>query len=215
MLRPQREPFFNTSFEEPAIIAKINPQLAAVISALADVPADQLAKASAIFHPRRVERGTMLLHAGDVPHTLLFVVSGLLRLFYLDTAGNEFTKSFCDTNDLVSAYSALLLGTPSRLFIDALEDTTLLVAEYSDYQALSAQHPCWARVNQKRAELLFIKKEQRESALLLDDAQTRYQQFLSEYPDLDRRVKQHHIASYLGITPVSLSRIRARLRVLT
>lgn len=193
----------------------IHPQLAAVMTVLADVPADQLAKASAIFQPTRVERGSVLLHAGDVPHTLMFVVSGMLRLFYLDDNGNEFTKSFCSANDLVTAYSALLLGTPSRLFIDALEDSALLVADYRDYLALSAQHPCWALVNQKRAELLFIKKEQRESALLLDDAQTRYRQFLSEYPGLDSRVKQHHIASYLGITPVSLSRIRARLRALT
>jgi CRP-like cAMP-binding protein len=140
------------------------------------------------------------------------VVSGLLRLYYIDANGNEFIKSFCVENEIVAAYSALLLHEPSRLFIQALEPSTLLVADFAEYQAVSAQHACWQMVNSRIAETLFIKKEKREAALLLDDAETRYRAFLAEYPQLEQRVKQHHIASYLGITPVSLSRIRARLR---
>lgn len=182
------------------------------LRALADVPDAELAKLGALFRTAALRRGAHLIRAGEMPGQLAFVEAGLLRLYYLDAEGREFTKSFCAEGEVVAAYSALLLSQPSRLSIEALEDTRLLVADYQDYEALSAGHPCWAAVNQRRAEALFIKKEQREAALLLDDAETRYRQFLADHPGLEARVRQHHIASYLGITPVALSRIRARLR---
>ena len=122
------------------------------------------------------------------------------------------TMSFCAENVFVAAYSALLMKQPSRLFIQALEDTKLLVADYSVYRSLSESQAGLQRLNCRIAEFLFIKKERRESALLLDDAKTRYLSFLEEYPGLEARLKQHHIASYLGVTPVTLSRIRAQLK---
>ncbi len=184
----------------------------ASLRALADVPEAELAKLLALFRPTTLRRGEHLLRAGEMPRSLAFVESGLLRLYYLDADGREFTKSFCTEGEVVAAYSALLLGQPSRLFIEALEDSRLLVVDYRAYQELAVGHACWAAVNQRRAEALFIKKEQREATLLLDDAETRYRQFLVDHPGLEARVRQHHIASYLGITPVALSRIRARLR---
>ena len=173
------------------------------------VPDEELQKAKDIFHPVRLEKECFFVRAGEIPQTLGFVVSGLLRFYYIDAAGNEFIKSFSIENGFVAAYSGLLLGEPSRLFIDAIEDSLLLVAHYEAYQTLSAGHPCWQIINRKVAEGLYIKKEKRESQLLLDDATTRYLRFLKEYPGLEGRLKQYHIASYLGITPVSLSRIRA------
>lgn len=184
----------------------------ASLHALADVPETEGVKLFALCRPAILRRGEHLLRAGETPRSLAFVEAGLLRLYYLDADGREFTKSFCTEGEVVAAYSALLLDQPSRLFIEALEDSQLLVADYRAYQELAAGHPCWAAVNQRRAEALFIKKEQREAALLLDDAETRYRQFLADHPGLEARLRQHHIASYLGITPVALSRIRARLR---
>jgi CRP-like cAMP-binding protein len=190
-------------------------QLTNVLQSWADIPWEQRAAMIEIFRPASADRDAVLLHAGEYPQTLTFIVSGLLRLYYINDNGDEYTKSFCVENDIVSAYSALLLNEPSRLFIQALEPSSLLVADFQSYQRISTQHPCWQIVNCKIAEALFIKKEKREASLLLDDAQTRYLAFLAEYPQLEGRVKQHHIASYLGITPVSLSRIRARLPSLT
>lgn len=187
-------------------------RLEAALRTLADIPNSEIAKARALFHVRDLPRGSLLVRAGEMPQTIAFVCEGILRLYYLDANGREYTKSFCVEHELVAAYSALLLGKPSRLFIEALEDVRLLVTDYRDYQALSTQHPCWQQVNRRQVELLFIKKELRESTLLLDDAETRYRQFLAEHPGLEARVKQHYIASYLGITPVSLSRIRANMR---
>lgn len=190
-------------------------RLAATLRQLAEIPEAELGRALDLFRPASLRRDEHLLRAGEVPATIAFLVSGILRLYYLDEAGNEYTKSFCCAPDLVGAYSALLLDEPSRLFIQALEDASLLVADYGEYRRLAAGHGCWQTVNLRIAETLFIKKEKREAALLLDDAEARYRQFQAEYPRLEGRVRQRHIASYLGITPVSLSRIRARRRKLT
>ncbi|NET74288.1 MAG: Crp/Fnr family transcriptional regulator [Sphaerospermopsis sp. SIO1G2] len=185
-------------------------QLHRFLRYLTPIPDDQLLAVDRLFQPLFLPKGNFFVEAGVVPHRLGFVVSGLLRLFYIDPDGNEYTKSFRPENGVIAAYSGLLLQQPSRLHIEALEDTQLLVAHYDAYKALTAQHPCWEIVGRKLAESLFIKKEERESQLLLDDAATRYQHFLHDYPGLEPRLKQYHIASYLGITPATLSRIRSQ-----
>jgi len=192
----------------------VNPfyhQLIGVLQSITTLPDEQIEKLSEIFRPASLSVGQFFIHAGARPTQIGFVVSGLMRLYYVNSAGVEFTKAFCPENHFVAAYSALLLNQPARFFIEALEDTFLLVADYQAYQQLWAEHACWQTINHRLVEGLFIKKEKREAELLLDDATTRYQTFLAEYPDLENRVKQYHIASYLGISPVSLSRIRKSL----
>ena len=183
-------------------------QLHQVIRSFTAIPEAEWTKARQLFQPVVLQKGSFFVRAGEVPKSLGFVVSGLLRLFYIDDDGAEFNKSFSAENGFVAAYSGLLLQEPSRLFVDALEDSELLVADYAAYQVLAEGHPCWQIINRKIAENLFIKKEKRESELLLDSATTRYMRFRAEYPALVDRLKQYHIASYLGITPVALSRIR-------
>lgn len=187
-------------------------QLTVILRSLIDLPDDEAVKAATLFQPFCLKRGEFFVRAGEMPKTIGIVMSGILRLYYVDVDGDEYSKSFCAEGSFVAAYSALLLQQSSRLFIQASEDTRLLIADYAVFRSLSAQHPCWQTLNCKIAEFLFIKKEKRESALLLDDATTRYLSFQAEYPGLKTRIKQHHIASYLGITPVTLSRIRAQLR---
>jgi len=182
-----------------------------VLQSITPLPDHQMEKLVKIFRPSSLSVGQFFMQAGEIPTQIGFVVSGLMRLYYVNSAGVEFTKAFCPENHFVAAYSALLLNQPARFFIEALEDTSLLVADYQAYHQLCAEHDCWQTINHRLVEGLFIKKEKREAELLLDDATTRYQTFLAEYPDLENRVKQYHIASYLGISPVSLSRIRKSL----
>lgn len=77
------------------------------------------------------------------------------------------------------------------------------------FESLYKRHRCWETLGRKLAEGLYIKKEMKERLLLMNTAEERYLQFLKEFPGLEKRVPQYHIASYLGITPVSLSRIRS------
>jgi CRP-like cAMP-binding protein len=188
-------------------------QLIAVVRSLINLPEAEDINIASLFQTHTLKRSEFFVRAGDVPQTIGFMISGILRLYYVDADGSEFTKLFCAENSFVAAYSALLQRQPSRLFIQALEDSTLLIADYAAYRSLCETNSCWQQLNCKIAESLFIKKEKRESALLLDDAKTRYLSFLEEYPGLETRLKQLHIASYLGITPVTLSRIRAQLKL--
>lgn len=186
-------------------------QLSNAIQSLGKIPADELSKLIGCFQPQTLKPGDFLLRAGEIPSQIGFVVAGILRLYYVNLAGSEFTKSFCPENHFVTAYSALILKQPAQFFIAALEESLLLVIDYGEYTKLCTEHPCLQIINHKLVEALFIKKEKREAELLLDDATTRYQKFLLDYPNLENRVKQYHIASYLGISPVSLSRIRKTL----
>ncbi|OKH48838.1 cyclic nucleotide-binding protein [Calothrix sp. HK-06] len=187
-------------------------QLSNFLQAITEIPDNELQKLTNIFYPFSLTAGDFLIRSGEITTKIGFVVSGLLRLYYVNNAGVEFTKSFCPENDFVAAYSALLLNQPAQFNIEALEDSLLLVANYNSYQQLCTEHPCWQRIQHRFIEALFIKKEKREGELLLDDATTRYKKFLIQYPELENRVKQYHIASYLGISPVSLSRIRKALK---
>ncbi len=177
-----------------------------------EIPAQEFEKFVKISRVCHLKKGEYFQRAGEQSHKLGFVISGILRLYYTNEAGEEFNKSFCIKNDFVAAYSALLQNFVSRLSIQTLEETTLLVVGYKDYLQLLNQHMCWQILGRRIAENLFIKKEEKESQFLLDSAETRYFKFLKEYPHLEARIKQYHIASYLGITPVALSRIRTKLQ---
>jgi CRP-like cAMP-binding protein len=178
----------------------------------ATIPREELRRLLKRKRTITLEKGEYFLMAGDVPEYIGFVRSGLLRLFYIDMDGVEANKHFCVENTLAISYSAFLLREESKFYIQALEDTRLLAIDHQTYLDLLNSHMCWQIVARKLAEMLFILKEKREWELLLNNAQERYVQFLQDYPDLERRLSQYHIASYVGITPESLSRIRASLR---
>lgn len=185
------------------------------LEGIIDIPRSEMEKIPRLFQPHHFRSGDFFVHAGDIPTQLGFVVKGLFRLYYLTLDGVEFTKSFCTENEFLGAYSAFLRQEECRLYIEALEDSTMLLIDYAALHTLFSSHPCWMTLRCYIAEQLFIKKERRESELLLDDAQTRYLKFLAEYPNLESRLKQYQIANYIGITPISLSRIRSQLKNLT
>jgi len=178
----------------------------------AGIPIEERERLLKQLHPITVKKDDYFLRAGDIPQHIGFNVSGLLRLFYIDSDGTEFIKHFCMENTLVISYSAFLLRAESKIYIQAIEDTELLAISYNTYCELLDSHVCWQTVSRKLADLLYIIKEKREYELLMNSAQERYLQFLEDYPNLENRLNNYHIASYLGITPESLSRIRKNLR---
>lgn len=159
-----------------------------------------------------LEKGSYFLRAGEVPYRIGYNVSGLLRLFYVSASGTEINKHFCIEKSLAVNFDAFLRREKSKLYIQALEDTKLLVIDHDAYQYLLTRHPCWQRIGQKLSEMLVRVSQKRESELLLMDAKERYVQFVRDNPNLVNRISQYHIASYLGITPESLSRVRASIR---
>ena len=150
----------------------------------------------------------MFQRVDEQANEICFVNAGLLRMYYTTADGKEMNKSFILENGFAGAYSAWLSRTPSRFSIQTMETSHLLVAQINDVTAMFSQHSCWERLGRLLVEQLYVRKEQREAEFLLDDAETRYMHFRQRYPDLEKRIAQYHVASYLGITPVALSRIR-------
>ena len=159
-----------------------------------------------------INKDDYFLREGDIPRRIGFVRSGILRLYYIDNTGKDVTKHFCPEHTLAISYSGFIQQKPSRFFIQALEKTKLITIDKDTYDYLLKRNICWQITARKLAEIVFILKERREAELLLDDAQKRYFQFLKDYPNLINRIKHYYISSYLGITPESLSRIRAQLK---
>lgn len=152
------------------------------------------------------------MRAGQIPTEFGLVVNGLFRYVYISREGKEFTKAFMPEKSFISSYSAMISRTPSYFFIESLEHTDVLVIPYSGWQKLREQNPKWNLLLVKLLEKGYATKEKREREFLLFDAENRYKIFLEEHPTLEERVKQHMIASYLGITPVALSRIRKKMK---
>ncbi len=161
------------------------------------------------LRPLVLSSGEYFARQGERPQRLGFIISGLVRVFYSTPAGVERIVIFRDEGRPVSAYFAYLEGGLSPFSIQAIEDSFLLVAMLRDITALTSRHPYWAGIAADYTRALFTEKEQRERELLSMSAAQRYEMFKERYPGIEARVKQHHVAAYLGITPVALSRIRA------
>lgn len=165
------------------------------------------------IHVETIRKDNYFIKAGDRPDKIAFLVAGLFRIFYLNESGKENTLVFRDENKFLAAYSSFLENSNSKFYFQALEDSVLLYISIKDYLELSAQHSCWQNITTKYSQYLFVEKEKRELEFLCDDAEKRYRNFASSYPKLISRVPQFHIASYIGITPEALSRIRKKLKL--
>jgi CRP-like cAMP-binding protein len=182
--------------------------LVKAMRAIVDLPADEEAKLCAIVVAKSVEKGDIFIREGTIPTKLAFVYRGLFRYYYVNQKGSEFTKGFFPENNFIASYTAMVRHRPSYYTVEALEDSEILTFDYHQWKILYDHHPCWSKVLLAILEKGYSKKETRERELLIFTAEERYRSFLEEYPHLENRIKQHMIASYLGITPVALSRIR-------
>lgn len=186
-------------------------KLITVVTALHEIPVAQLQRLTQIFYQQTVPKNNFFIRAGERSNQIGFNVSGLFRYYYTDVSGNEYTKYLCTENSFIISYSAMLLRTESSYSIEALEDSEILVADCIAFNQLFEEHPCWHVFARKMLEEIYIYNEERERSLILDSAETRYLKFLNDYPGLEKRMKQYHIASYLGVNPVTLSKVRNNL----
>ena len=162
------------------------------------------------YREKNVRANDLLIREGDLPADMAYIVTGLFRVYYVADSLDERVMVFRAEGELLAAYSAFLENTRSRYSMQALEDSRLLCISLEMYAGLLSRHPCLQAVEAKYVRMLYLEKEKREIELLSKDAAERYELFLKRYPGLSNRLHQYHIAAYLGITPVALSRIRNR-----
>lgn len=160
---------------------------------------------------RSIPKNQLFAKEGKVCKEIGFVLEGNMRHYYTKD-GEEKTTYFYFENSFVTDYISCLSGKPGMLSIEAMTETRLLVFRYSVLQDLYRQSHAWERFGRLIAEYLAAGLEERMTALLLLSPEERYLQLLqSNKRKILERVPQHLIANYLGITPVSLSRIRNRI----
>ena len=161
---------------------------------------------------RSIGRKDFLIQQGQTATEIGFLLSGSCRLFY-EQDGQEKTTYFFFENNLVGDYLGCLTNQPSTLSIQALEDCELLSFRYDVLTTLFQQFPAYQLFGRKLAEYLYMGLDIRVAELLTLSPEERYLKFLDTHAKrkIMERIPQQYIASYLGITPVSLSRIRRRI----
>lgn len=182
------------------------------IRKLTDLTESEIYEFTKITRIKTFEKNSNFIREGQIPTEFGFVLSGLFRYVYISEQGKEFTKVFMPEKSFISSYSAMISKTTSFFFIEAIEQSKVLVISNNQWEKLKMQNPKWNLLLIKLLEKGYGIKEKREREFLLLDAESRYKMFLEEYPNLENRVKQNMIASYLGITPIALSRIRKKMR---
>ena len=167
---------------------------------------------TALLSPKQVPKGGIFCREGDLAREAAFIKEGVMRAFFRDAEGAEYNKTFFCEGNLACSLASVLSGQPSYLTFEALSPVSLLVFNYQEFQGLFAQHRDLESLLRKLLEQKWVvEKEQREIRLVTTKATERYLHFQKEYPGLENRIPQYHIASYLGISPTQLSRIRRKL----
>ncbi|RYY93686.1 MAG: Crp/Fnr family transcriptional regulator [Chitinophagaceae bacterium] len=161
--------------------------------------------------PRHLKRREFFLRQDQVCRHVGFIASGYVRLFYLKD-GLEITKDFNFEQSFCGSYASFSLQQPSRFNVVAMEDTELYAVGRSDLYRLFDTYPSLQKMGRLNMEHMFIRKELRESAFLLDGAERRYLDLLEQHPQVLQRVPLKYIASYLGLTAETVSRIRRSLQ---
>ncbi|HEX2629587.1 MAG TPA: Crp/Fnr family transcriptional regulator [Chitinophagaceae bacterium] len=149
------------------------------------------------------------LREGQVCRQVAFITRGYVRLYYLHN-GEEITKDFNFENFFCGSWASFSMQQPSRFNIIVMEDVELYTIGRDDLYRLFNQYPAFQEMGRMWMEMMFIRKEMREASFLLDTAEQRYADLLSQNDQIIQRVPLKYLASYLGMTAETLSRIRSQ-----
>lgn len=188
-------------------MSNINNYLAKVF----EVPAEKVNLCSIQYELKKVGKHEMLLQEGEVCRNTFFVEKGLLRMYSIDKNGKEHVIQFAPENWLIGDRSSLYFNEKSRYYIEAVEDSEVLFLQPDFFSKLIEEFPNTIEKNDLIIQKHVKSLQDRINSLLAETAEERYLKFIKMYPDLLLRVPQWMIASYLGITPESLSRVRKEL----
>jgi CRP-like cAMP-binding protein len=159
-----------------------------------------------LFKLKKYENKAHIINPTEENNSIFYIISGLARYYYLTDDGKEWNRAFL-SEDMMSTSFSKDLGWVEPYGIQAIEDTIILSANFSDFQSLFDGNPMIERLHRKLIESILIKKMNREQSFLQSNAKMRYIDFSEQSPNVFPRITQYHLASYLGITEASLSRI--------
>ena len=170
---------------------------------------DQL-EFSQIFKPISLKKGESFIREGKISSKVGFIVKGSMMCIY-NKDGEEYIDEFSLENEFITDYFSFLTETPATKEVRCLEDCKLMVLQKEDLYKLYDRSQKFERVGRLIAEGLFMNWQQKAKSLLIDNAEERYLKLIKQRPDIPQRVPQYLIASYLGVKPETVSRIRKKL----
>ncbi len=161
--------------------------------------------------PKKLRKKQYLLQEGDVCRSIAFVEKGILKAYSVDEKGSEHIIQFGLEGWIISDLYSFLTEEPATYNIDAIEDSELLLISKSAHEELLQQMPKYETFTRLNITGAYLSMQRRLTSIISSPLGERYSKFMELYPDIAQRVPQHMIASYMGLTPETLSRVRQKM----
>lgn len=181
------------------------------IKSKVDISEEEWSIITSLFIPKKVRRKHFLLQAGDVSEYMFFVNKGCLRSYTVDEKGDEHIVQFAIEGWWIGDMNSFLTGEEATFNVDALEDSEVLLLDYNAQEQLYQQINKFERYMRLLLQSNYIAMHRRLVSTISTTAEDKYLRMVKKYPDIVQRVPQHMIASYLGLKPETLSRVRKKL----
>ncbi len=172
---------------------------------------EQIKVIESVFHKVKYKKGDTILKANDKVDYQYYILEGCLRTYHIDTYGKEHTVQFGIKDWWISDYTAFFSTSNAIMTIEVIQDATIYRISRKDKERLYAEIPIIETFFRIKLERAFAGFQKRILSNLSQTATERYLDFINRYPNIEKSIKNYHIASYLGITTESLSRIRKEL----
>ena len=181
------------------------------INSILPMSTEDLALLTPLCFELSIKKKANLLVQGDVCKNIYFLTKGFFRMYYIDLEGNEINTRFTQEDNFMVDFQSFLTQKPSRYYWQAMEDSTVLAFAFKDVQRIYASSSSWQKFGRLIAERVYLQLNERVEMLQFMSPEQRYVYLLEIRPELFNQISQFHMASYLGIKPESLSRLRKRL----
>lgn len=187
--------------------------LSTYLTNFASLTEDDIADSRPFWKPRKIKKGDFFNLQYMVCNDLGLIIKGIFRIYYSDPeTGEETNIFFFSENQFVVSFRSFVTRIACHYFIEAMEESEIIYITYRDLNSLYETHPNWTRFGRLLAEQFFSYSQTRTEELLFFSPEQRYIRLLDEHPNIIDRIPAYHIASFLGITNPSLSRIRKRIQ---
>lgn len=183
----------------------------AFIKSLSNISPESVNKLIKISEYKKIKSNTPLIKQGEVPSKVYLLISGVVRCFLIAESGKEYNKTFYLNNSLFGSLTALIQHKPSLFTFETLTESKVYELDFGKLMDLCANDMNLNKLYSRVLETTYVKYEKRLIELITLGAKDRYLELKKQIPDVDDLITQYHIASYLGITPVQLSRIRKKI----
>ncbi len=186
-------------------------KLTTFLNIISPMSEQTLALLEPFFIIDELKKGDYFVREGVIANEIAFLEHGVVRAFYINKQGKEYNKTFFTAPAIIGSYASLISKEENKLPQQALSDCSIWRINYDVIERLSENNFELERLRRKIAERFFIANENKQLEMALLEAKDRYLIFKQEHPGLEDIIPQYHIASYLGISPTQLSRLRQKM----